>query len=205
MYSPENGVNRAGRRVVPSSIGTCSLLIPLPPPPPVKCIVVSPDKFRVSLFFLFIFLSVFSPRSAAAQDRLWALGVGLEANMNTPSNAAGASWVSAGRDLGRLFAAGMKAGYSYNFSGVGTLEMAALGRWYFLSLEKSRFFAQLELGMDLIFHEGNTVPAFLGGLAFGWRIPLGVWYLEPAVRGGYPYIWGLGLAFGRRIGSCVRP
>jgi hypothetical protein len=136
---------------------------------------------------------------AAAQDKPWALGGGLEANMNTPSNAAGAFWISAARDLDRLFAAGLKTGYSYNFSGAGTLEMAALGRWYFLDFEKSRLFAQLELGVDLIFHEGNTIPAFLGGLAVGWRIPLGSWYLEPVIRGGYPYIGGAGLGFGRRI------
>jgi hypothetical protein len=123
--------------------------------------------------------------------------------MNTAYNASGASWVSAARDLGRFFGAGLKAGYSYNFSGIGTLEMAALGRWYFLSFEKSRLFAQLEAGADLIFYDGETFPAFLGGLAVGWRVslggPSGSWYLEPAIRGGYPYIWGAGLGFGLRI------
>jgi hypothetical protein len=119
--------------------------------------------------------------------------------MNSPAYAAGSSWLSVDRDLGLSFAAGLKAGYSHNFSGVGPLEMAALGRWYFLSLETSRLFAQVEAGADLIFHEGDTVPAFLGGLALGWRIPLGLWYVEPAVRGGYPYVWGAGLSFGRRI------
>jgi hypothetical protein len=136
---------------------------------------------------------------AAAQDTLWALGVGLEVNMNTLSKASGGFRVSADRDLGQLFAAGAKAGFSHNFSDTGTLELAALGRWYFLSFETSRLFAQLELGLDLIFHEKRTIPAFLGGLAAGWRIPLGAWYLEPEIRAGYPYIWGLGLSFGRRI------
>jgi hypothetical protein len=74
---------------------------------------------------------------------------------------------------------------------------------FFLFFEKTRLFAQLELGMDLIFHEKHTIPAFLGGLAVGWRIPLGDWYLGPEIREGYPYIWGL--AFGRRICSCLRP
>jgi hypothetical protein len=123
----------------------------------------------------------------------------VEGNMNTVSNAAAASWFSATLDFGRVFAAGIKAGYSHNFSDTGTLEMAALGRWYFLSLEKSRIFAQVELGADLIFYDGDTLPALLGGLAVGWRIPLGSWYLEPALRGGYPYIWGAGIGFGRRI------
>jgi hypothetical protein len=132
-------------------------------------------------------------------DKPLALGLGLEGNMNTVFNASGASWVSLTRDLGRLFAAGGKAGYSHNFSDTGTLEMAALGRWYFLSFEKSRLFAQLETGVDLLFYEGKTRPAFLGGLAAGWRVFLGPWYLEPVIRGGYPYLWGAGLGFGLRI------
>jgi hypothetical protein len=119
--------------------------------------------------------------------------------MNTVSNVAAASCFSAALDFGGVFAAGLKTGYSHNFSDTGTLEMAALGRWYFLSLAKSRIFAQIELGVDLIFYEGDTLPALLGGLAVGWRILLGSWYLEPVLRGGYPYLWGAGLGFGRRI------
>ena len=119
--------------------------------------------------------------------------------MNTDYSIAGASWVSATLDLGRFFAAGLKTGYSHNFNGIATLEMAALGRWYFLSSEKSRLFAQVEAGADLIFYDGETFPALLGGLALGWRVPLGSWYLEPLLRVGYPYIWGAGLGFGYRI------
>jgi hypothetical protein len=119
--------------------------------------------------------------------------------MNTGFNAAGALWFSASLDLGRFFAAGLRTGYSHNFSGIETLEMAALGRWYFLSFEKSRLFAQIEAGADLIFYRGNALPAVLGGLTLGWRVLLGSWYLEPALRGGYPFIWGAGLAFGYRV------
>jgi hypothetical protein len=119
--------------------------------------------------------------------------------MNTRTHAAAGASLAVLRDLGPLFAAGLKTGYSHNFTGIGALEMAALGRWYFLPVEKSRLFAQLELGADLIFYRQKTLPAFLGGLALGWRLPLGAWYLEPVLRGGYPFIWGAGLSFGYRI------
>jgi hypothetical protein len=119
--------------------------------------------------------------------------------MNTVYNASAASWFSLTLDAGRSFGAGLKAGYSHNFTGIGTLEMAVLGRWYFVSFEKSRLFAQIEAGADLIFYNENTLPAPLGGLALGWRFLLGSWYLEPGLRGGYPYLWGAGLGFGRRI------
>jgi hypothetical protein len=119
--------------------------------------------------------------------------------MNTVFDASASSWFSASLGLGRYFSAGLKAGYSSNFSAIDTLEMAALGRWYFLSREKSRLFVHLELGADLILYEEKIYPAFLGGLGAGWRFHLGRWYLEPALRLGYPYIWGGGLGFGYRI------
>jgi hypothetical protein len=136
-----------------------------------------------------------------AQERRLDLGLGLEGNMNTLYRASASSWFSASLALGRYFGTGVKTGYSHNFSGTGTLEMAALGRWYFLSMknEKSRLFVQVEAGADLIFYEQKTLPAVLGGLAAGWRFNLGRWYLEPVIRGGYPYIWGGGIGFGYRI------
>jgi hypothetical protein len=119
--------------------------------------------------------------------------------MNTIYNAAAASWFSASLDLGRSFGLGIKAGYSYNFSDTGTLEMAALGRWYFMPLGNTRLFAQVELGADLVLYDGETLPFLLGGLALGWRAPLGSWYVEPVLRGGYPFLWGAGIGFGRRL------
>jgi hypothetical protein len=119
--------------------------------------------------------------------------------MNTIYFASAGAWLSAMMDLEPGFGAGLKAGYSSNFYGIGTLEIAALGRCYLLSFEQSRLFFQIELGTDLIFYEGNTYPAFLGGMALGLRIPLGSWYLEPILRGGYPYIWNIGLGFGWRL------
>jgi hypothetical protein len=38
------------------------------------------------------------------------------------------------------------------------------------------------------------------GLSAGWRFPLGTrWYLEPALRAGYPYIAGAELSAGFRF------
>jgi hypothetical protein len=38
---------------------------------------------------------------------------------------------------------------------------------------------------------------FSGGLAAGWRITLkDNFYIEPFVRGGYPYGWGAGIMAG---------
>jgi hypothetical protein len=68
-----------------------------------------------------------------------------------------------------------------------------------MDVNRSRLFAQLELGADVLFYERESRLAFLGGMALGWRVPLGSWYLESVLRGGYPYLWGAGLGFGRRL------
>ena len=41
---------------------------------------------------------------------------------------------------------------------------------------------------------------FTAGLCIGWRFPFGQrWYLEPVIRGGYPYLVGGGLSVGIRF------
>jgi hypothetical protein len=129
------------------------------------------------------------PQSAAPQNKQLSLGVGVEANMNAVYNIAAAAWFSAALDLDQFFSVGIKAGYSYNVSGIRTLEMAALNRWYFIPPEKSWFFVQAEMGADLIFYDGKILPLplLLGGLALGWRISFRYGYLEPVLRVGFPY------------------
>jgi hypothetical protein len=165
---------------------------------PIKSIVHF-GKVRSVLFLLLTLFFFLNAHASQAQEHRFDLGLGLEANMNTDSNvAAASSWLSFFLNMDNAWAAGAKAGYSYDFSGIATLEIAALGRWYFLPLAQSRLFTQLELGISLIRYEGKIRPVFLGGLGAGWRFTFGQWYLEPALRLGYPYFWGGGLSFGYR-------
>jgi hypothetical protein len=170
---------------------------------------VSPGAFRVSLLLLCVSLYVLRPEFAAARDKPLSLGLGVEANMNAVHNVAAAAWFSAALDVDDFFNVGIKAGYSYDASDMGTLELAVLNRWYFIPPKKYRLFTQVELGADLIFHNGKILPLYngkiarrpvlLGGLAVGWRISFRFGYLEPILRVGFPYIWGSGLGFGWRI------
>jgi outer membrane protein OmpA-like peptidoglycan-associated protein len=60
----------------------------------------------------------------------------------------------------------------------------------------------LEAGSAVYLERGyqenpEVFPAFSGGLSAGWRFNLGGnWYVEPAARVGYPYIWGFGVTAG---------
>jgi hypothetical protein len=96
-------------------------------------------------------------------------------------------------------AAGVKFGFSHNFSNIMTLEPEVFARWYFLELKNLPLFAQADLGASVIFEDGKPHPAFLGGLSAGIRIPFKAWYIEPCLRTGYPFIWGAGLSAGYRF------
>jgi hypothetical protein len=90
--------------------------------------------------------------------------------------------------------------------GVNTMEMTAMVRYYLRGLAAyTGPFVQLNLGPVLFAYQNAAfVPAeegsFSVGLAFGWRFPLGnYWFIEPAVRAGYPYMYGAGLAIAFRL------
>ena len=100
-----------------------------------------------------------------------------------------------------------------------SLEMLAHFRLYLSRLldvkKNTGVFVQIEAGFVLFWYEkfeierqilpaagldtGWNIPPI--GLAVGWRIPLGKTHLfiEPAIRGGYPYIFGAGLSAGLRF------
>ena len=84
-----------------------------------------------------------------------------------------------------------------------SVELAVLLRFYpFFSNVPSGFFFQLEGGA--VIYAGDktlSLPAeggqFSGGLSIGWRFLLGNrFFIEPALRLGYPYILGSGVCAG---------
>ena len=133
-----------------------------------------------------------------ALDELY-VGLGLELNSNSQENPAVAAGgnLSAGLKLDELFDVGIKIGFSHDFNELGVLELQGLFR-YQLPVSISGLFVQAEMGVAILFYESNSYPAFIGGIAAGWRIFPGgdKWYLEPTIRIGYPFIWSVGITFG---------
>jgi hypothetical protein len=140
--------------------------------------------------FCFFVLLLFITGNVFAFDSFF-IGLGAEANANTREGMAAGGGLSFGADLNRQFALGIKAAYSNNFDTLGNIESAAFFRWYPLS----GLFIQAEAGGAFFFEDSETYPAFLGGITAGWRFALGGnFYLEPAVRVGYPFAWGTGVS-----------
>ena len=86
------------------------------------------------------------------------------------------------------------------------MELLVFLRFYFFGKQASTGpFIQL-IGGPVIYADSNPNPSsysygnFSAGLGVGWRIPLGTrFYLEPAIRAGYPYIFGGGVSAGFRF------
>ncbi|GHV51561.1 hypothetical protein AGMMS49579_07130 [Spirochaetia bacterium] len=57
-------------------------------------------------------------------------------------------------------------------------------------------FVEGSAGAALLLFDGDWYPSFSGGLKAGIRFALKDWYIEPAVRSGYPFILGVSLTAG---------
>jgi len=147
---------------------------------------------------IFFFILMFSAGSLSALSGVFA-GLGVEGNANTRKGAALGGGISGGVDLDRQFSLGLKTAFSSNMDTVTTLETSAFFRYY-LPLKIDGLFAQADIGAAFFFEDGKSYPAFLAGLSAGWRLYLDKnWYIEPLIRGGYPFFWGAGLFAGFRF------
>jgi hypothetical protein len=150
---------------------------------------------NINNYFCLFICFLFTIGSLSALSGEFA-GLGVEGNANTREGAAFGGSLSGGVDLDDQFSLGLRITLSSNIDTVTTMEPAAFFRYY-LPFNFSGLFAQAELGMSLFFEDGESYPAFLGGLAFGWRYNVNKnWYIEPSVRAGYPFLWGVGILAG---------
>ena len=128
-----------------------------------------------------------------------AVGLGAEFNMNSRYNFAGGAVLGFDFNLSRALAAGFTVTYSSNFSGISVIEPAALFRWYIFG-GGAGLFVQADAGAYLVLEDGELTPLFMGGLRGGFRLPLGeLFFIEPYGRGGYPFVFGVGVIAGTRF------
>ena len=84
------------------------------------------------------------------------------------------------------------------------MELLIFLRFYFFGPQASTGPYVQFIGGPVIYADTNPSPSgygnFSAGLSAGWRIPLGTrFYIEPALRAGYPYIIGGGVSAGFRF------
>jgi hypothetical protein len=159
---------------------------------------------------LFVFVNALGIAPAFAQDRpaahedLWVCPV-FESGLYGISNIAIGGGAALG--YGDRVSLGLKAVYWTDMEKVRALELNFLARLYFFrAAEASGLFIQFN-GGPVIFapdEDNITIPSELSmisaGLSLGWRFLFGKhFFVEPAIRAGYPYIAGAGLSAGLRF------
>jgi outer membrane biosynthesis protein TonB len=128
-------------------------------------------------------------------------GAGSELNNNSSSKKSTAMGgnVVLGYDLNKSFALGLNTIYSYDMEDVSTLESMLMFRYYLPAMSS---FLQAEAGGALSETDGKKTPIPLGGLTAGVHLEMqDRWYLEPTLRGGYPFTWGAGVTLGKKFGK----
>jgi hypothetical protein len=126
-------------------------------------------------------------------------GLGSEINGNSHTGMASCVFFSFGLDVSSDFSIGTKASYHHDMNLVTTLEPRLLFR-YTLSTDTIRPFVQAETGAVIVSIDSDTYYMFSAGLTTGCRIAMtNRFYLEPALRIGYPFLWGAGVTIGLQI------
>jgi hypothetical protein len=171
--------------------------------------------FSCRALFVFALVLAFAPVSLAAAESAFFCGLGLEAHGNSRAGAAFGGGLALGYEFTPSIAAGIKALFGSTFEGFSTLEPLAFFRLS-LPINKGALFAQAEAGASIFFEDGDSRQSANGGLLLGWRFAPGasshsgegrnpphaiLWYIEPSVRVGYPYIWGAGITAGLRFAA----
>ena len=156
---------------------------------------------KLIITFIFInavgIIPVFGQVTASVREDLWVCPV-FESSwygIVNPSFGGGAAL-----GYGERLAFGLKVMYWGDRGEVRALELNFLARFYFFSIAgHSGLFIQLNAG-PAIFTKPSAKTSISAGLSLGWRFLLGRrFFVEPAIRGGYPYIAGAGLSAGVRF------
>lgn len=134
------------------------------------------------------------------------LGFIAEANKNSLSNVSPAVGISFDYSATRQFSLGAKVLVSYDFlekkNTIYAIEPLAFARGYLVSPTgepSAGLFVEGQGGADIVLVNNEIKKAFSAGLALGFRIPIGDFYFEPILRGGYPYMFGAGIGAGFRF------
>jgi hypothetical protein len=169
----------------------------------------------LKITFLLILISALGIIPASAQNKsalpedMWVCPV-LESGFYSFSNPALGSGAALG--YGDKVAFGFKVLYWNDFNDLRSLELNFLARFYLPGLFRSTaaassgLFVQFNGGPVFFARDENSIAmpsevgTFSAGLSLGWRFLFGrFFFVEPAVRAGYPYIIGAGVSGGVRF------
>ena len=163
-------------------------------------------KFRVFLLVICVSLpNILNAQTAQKAKEDLSIAVNGEALLYGSDSIAFGGGIMMGYGTGSML--GTKLAYYLNTEeDLAILELSFIFRFYLLGAGMYKGpFVQLMTGPSLINRSGSLeIPPNTGaisvGLCLGWRFLFNDrWFIEPAIRGGYPYIAGAGLSAGVRF------
>jgi len=127
------------------------------------------------------------------------IGIGNEINANSHLGMVTSIDLTLGLDINKTFCIGVKASYHHDLNMVNTIEPRLLLRLYLMPFSL-RPFIQTETGAVIITAANDRYYNFSAGITTGCRINMkNFFYIEPALRLGYPFLWGAGITAGFRF------
>jgi len=156
---------------------------------------------RLLIVFFLIIICVFKISAQENQPdetlRKTAFSYGVDVNMNSPFGFAYGAILGIDFYLPERSSIGIQLTASSNGVNNSTIEPSLAFRYYFS--DSYSFFIQLDTGASFISETGEVRINLLMGLRAGYRLYIGrIFFIEPFVRGGYPFIAGGGLLMGYR-------
>jgi len=156
------------------------------------------------LFFLLFCISAGFADTSSENGGFW-ISLSPETALYSYSGVSFGGGLSLGYGKGTTI--GLKTAWFYNSTGVSVLEINILYRIYFSSRKAySGSFLQFLGGPALFFGKEDELSfpaktgAFSVGVGYGWRFLIkDLWYVEPSVRVGFPYMVGAGISAGMRF------
>ena len=160
-------------------------------------------KRNILILILIIFVSLTSfaqgNRAKANREEISIAPV-AEANFYTKDKVGAGGGLALSYGDGIAF--GVKGLYFMDFDKLTTLEILTTIRFYILDFNGNRgLFAEIDGGPAFFFEDGEDMKGMIsGGLCVGWRFLFKKHlYVEPFVRGGYPFVAGAGVSGGFRF------
>ena len=134
------------------------------------------------------------------------LGIGEELNKNSLEGVSLAASISFDYNISRKFSVGIKMFVSYDLNEKANnlmfFEPLAFLRFYLFSPSRepgTGLFLEGLTGSSILVINSNTKSVVNGGTGIGYRFAFEKLYVEPELRFGYPYLFGVGINAGIRF------
>lgn len=134
------------------------------------------------------------------------LGVSLDLNKNSLENIGFGGGLLFDYAIFRNLAVGVKVLFTGDFfetkNEIFTIEPLFITRFYVASPSGESvtgLFLEGDAGATLVLANSNLISSYNAGLCLGFRQGIDYFYIEPYIRGGYPYLFAVGLNIGVRF------